>query len=147
VALSGETRRDDDLGTLERLDQGRRFLQPALGSVGEWLFRHVAGIELDRELPGFQRFVLRPIIGPGLDFARASYQTLHGEIRSEWKRRGDQLTWRIRVPANTSARVHIPSDADTAVATDGLSPVAREGRALVCDATAGTYELHSTFGN
>jgi hypothetical protein len=64
VALSGETRRHHDLGTLERLDRTKDgFFNPhmnsfnhySLGSVGEWLFRHVAGIELDPERPGFQR--------------------------------------------------------------------------------------------
>jgi alpha-L-rhamnosidase len=36
--------------------------------VGEWLFRHVTGVELDPRMPGFRRFVLRPFIGGGFDF-------------------------------------------------------------------------------
>ena len=64
------------------------FNHYSLGSIGEWLFRHVAGIEVDPEAPGFQRFMLCPYPGPGLDHARATYHTLHGEIASVWERSG-----------------------------------------------------------
>lgn len=125
--------------------QMNSFNHYSLGSVGEWLFRHVAGIELDPDAPGFQRFVLRPFIGGGLTFARATYRTHHGEISSHWKRDGEKLMWTIRVPANTTARVFVPSAADTPVATDGLVVTKRESGFAVCEAAAGTYELHSIF--
>ncbi|AKC81852.1 hypothetical protein IMCC26134_02000 [Verrucomicrobia bacterium IMCC26134] len=117
----------------------------SLGSVGEWLFRHVAGIELDPEKPGFQHFILRPFIRDGLDHARATYRTLHGEILSAWKREGDHVTWQIRVPANCTARVYIPSEAGTAVESDGLAINAREeGFAVIDQAPSGSYTFTST---
>lgn len=121
------------------------FNHYSLGSVGEWLFRHVLGIELDPEEPGFQRFVLRPFIGDGLDHAQGSYRSLHGEIRSAWRRTGAQLTWEITVPANTSARVFIPCAAGHAPETDGLAVVAREPGFAVCEAPAGTYRFVSAL--
>ncbi len=121
------------------------FNHYSLGSVGEWLFRHVAGIELDPEQPGFKRFTLQPFLGEGLDFVRASYRTLHGEIRSEWKLAGDQLTWTVVVPPNTSARILVPSEPGTDVSADGLTLSGREGRfAVVADAPAGRYTFIST---
>jgi alpha-L-rhamnosidase len=120
------------------------FNHYSLGSVGEWLFRHVAGIELDPETPGYQRFVLKPYIGAGLDFARATYRTLHGEIASHWRRDGDRLTWTVTVPANTSARIFIPSDAGTPVAADGLAVTAHEAGFAHCEAPAGSYTFAST---
>jgi alpha-L-rhamnosidase len=129
------------------------FNHYSLGSVGEWLFRHVAGIELDSEVPGFQQFVLRPFIGDGLDFTRASYRTMHGEIGSEWKRAGDKLTWTVRIPANTTARVYVPSLPQSAVTeggvsvekTVGLRVIGRDGDFLVCEAVAGSYNFISTL--
>jgi alpha-L-rhamnosidase len=127
------------------------FNHYSLGSVGEWLFRHVAGIELDPEFPGFQKFVLQPFLGEGLDFARASYRTMHGEISSEWRRAGGKLSWTIRVPANTTANVFVPSAPDSAV-TEGDGPVenspglrvaGRDGMFLVCEAVAGSYRFTS----
>jgi alpha-L-rhamnosidase len=125
------------------------FNHYSLGSVGEWLFRHVAGIELDPETPGFQKFVLRPFIGEGLDFARGSYRTMHGEIVSDWKRTGDQLTWTLRIPANTTARVFVPGGPDATVTEGGkpveqaagLRVVGRDGDFLVCEAVAGQYHF------
>ena len=133
--------------------QMNSFNHYSLGSVGEWLFRHVAGIELDPEVPGFQRFVLRPFIGQGLDFARASYRTLHGEIVSHWKRAGKKLTWTVRIPANTTARVFVPNESGTRVTesgvpvekAEGLRVIGRDGRFLVCQAGSGTYRFASSW--
>jgi len=134
--------------------QMNSFNHYSLGSMGEWLFRHVAGIELDPEAPGFQRFVLRPFIGTGLDFARASYRTMHGEITSGWKREGKKLSWSIRVPANTSARVFVPSQPGTTVTEGGVAigkavgirESGREGNFLVCETGAGKYHFISEIG-
>jgi alpha-L-rhamnosidase len=117
------------------------------------LFRHVAGIELDSEIPGFQRFVLKPFIRAGLGFARATYRSMHGEIESHWIHSGDQLTWSIRVPANTTARVFIPSEPDTLVTESGaplpsaigLRTLGNEPGYVVCEAAAGGYTFNSTL--
>ena len=133
--------------------QMNSFNHYSLGSVGEWLFRHVAGIELDPAAPGFQHFILQPFIGDGLEFARATYRTLHGEIESHWIRTGERLTWTVRVPANCSARVYIPSRADTIVTesgaprarAEGLKALGREDGFVVCSAAAGRYRFESTL--
>ena len=129
------------------------FNHYSLGSIGEWLFRHVAGIELDPDEPGFRRFVLQPYPGGGLTHARATYQTQHGEIASGWQWTGEDFRWTIRVPPNTSARVCIPSEPDTEVtsagaplgAVQGLEVAGREDRWQVCRAGAGAYEFASTL--
>ena len=121
------------------------FNHYSLGSVGEWLFRHVAGIELDPEVSGFQSFVLKPCIGAGLDYARATYRTMHGEILSDWKLAGDRLTWEVTVPPNTSASIFIPSEPGTEVGSDGLALDGREDRFALCTAPAGSYVFTSIF--
>jgi len=125
--------------------QMNSFNHYSLGSVGEWLFRHVAGIEIDPEVSGFRRFVLKPFIGRGLQFARASYRTMHGEIESHWQRAGERLTWQVRVPANTTAWIYIPSENGSMVSTDGLPLLGREGEFAICEAPAGRYEFQSTI--
>jgi alpha-L-rhamnosidase len=121
------------------------FNHYSLGSVGEWLFRHVLGIELDPEVPAYQRFVLRPFVGQGLDHARGSYRSIHGEIRSDWRRDGARLEWRVTIPANTSASVFIPSAPNAAVGTDGLAILERTDAYAVCEAPAGIYTFTSTL--
>ena len=129
------------------------FNHYSLGSVGEWLFRHVAGIELDPDECGFQRFLLHPYPGGGLSFARATYRTLHGEIASGWKWAGARFQWTIRIPANTTARIFIPSEPGTDITVGGsplaeaggLRVVGRDGRWCVCAAESGSYGFESTL--
>lgn len=129
------------------------FNHYSLGSVGEWLFRHVAGIELDPDVPGFQRFILRPFIGEGLESARSSYRTMHGEILSDWKRADGNLIWAVRIPANSSAKVFLPSNPDSVITESGV-PVekaaglrvsGRENNFLICEAVSGFYNFTSTL--
>lgn len=131
--------------------QMNSFNHYSLGSVGEWLFRHVAGIELDPEVPGFRRFVLRPFIGGGLDFARAVFHALPGKIASEWRRQGRTLEWTVRIPANTVARVVVPAAPGTTVTesgasleqSPGLHVVSRTEVSVTCEAVAGSYSFRS----
>lgn len=119
------------------------FNHYSLGSVGEWLYRHVAGIELDPAYPGYECFVLKPYLGTGLDWARATYDTMHGEISSHWQREGDRLHWDIVVPPNTRAQVWVPAAAGAEVALDGLSPGGFEEGWLRTEAPAGRYRISS----
>lgn len=121
------------------------FNHYSLGSVGEWLFRHVLGIELDPEVAGFQQFILRPFIADGLEHARGHYRTLHGEICSAWRRRDSRFEWTFTVPANTRARVYLPCAPDVIPRTDDLEITERGAGFVLCLAPAGTYTVHSTL--
>ena len=83
------------------------FNHYAFGSVGEWLFANVAGIDLMSQ--GFRHITLKPEVGPGLKFVKAHYKSVSGLIRSEWAFESDE-TWRwlVEVPPNTTATVHVP---------------------------------------
>lgn len=84
------------------------FNHYSLGSIGEWFFRYVAGIDLADQENGFGHFVLKPFPDPRLGHAGARYQSVHGEIISDWKYNGNRLFWSVTVPANTTASAHIP---------------------------------------
>lgn len=107
------------------------FNHYTLGSVSEWLYRHVAGIDLDPEYPGFRRFILRPWPDARLRSASARYHSLHGEIRSAWRISQGLLRWRVTLPPNTRARVGIPGP---------------DGSASWTEAAAGTHEFTAPWG-
>ncbi|SMF65425.1 alpha-L-rhamnosidase [Alteromonadaceae bacterium Bs31] len=94
------------------------FNHYSLGSVSEWLYRYIAGIELNPDKPGFQDFVLCPYIDSSLSYAKASYQTMFGQIESHWQYKQQTIQWDIRIPANSSARVGIPHDTIDSIAID-----------------------------
>ncbi len=85
------------------------FNHYSLGSVGEWLYRFVLGIELAPGAAGFNRVVLRPYPGGSLTFARGSFRSVRGEIATSWVDKGGRFTFSARVPPNVQASVRIPS--------------------------------------
>jgi alpha-L-rhamnosidase len=99
----------------------------ALGSVGEWLYRFVLGIDLAPGAAGFDRLILRPHPGGGLARAAGSYRSVRGPISSGWERSASRFTYRVELPPNVTASVRVPSAAGGQVRDgDGRPPAAIE---------------------
>jgi alpha-L-rhamnosidase len=107
--------------------QMNSFNHYSLGSVGEWLYRHVAGIELDADVPGFKQFVIRPHLGQGLSHAGARYESIHGPIESRWSLDGGRLKLEVTIPANTRATVYVPWEPNQKVLESGRPADQAEG--------------------
>ncbi len=113
--------------------EGRGFQDPgmnsfnhwAFGSVAEWMFRTIGGIQPDEQQPGYRHFLIRPVPGGGLTWAEARYDSLRGPIRTRWEVTAERFTLELTVPANTSATVYLPTTKLDSV-TDGGSPIAQQ---------------------
>lgn len=90
------------------------FNHYAYGSVAEWFYRYVAGIDLLHSEGTFQHFWLHPQFSPSIGSAGASYDSVYGPIESRWKygiKASDgrkTVEWIITIPANTEADVTLP---------------------------------------
>jgi alpha-L-rhamnosidase len=84
------------------------FNHYAYGAVGEWMYRTMAGIEIDPSAPGYKHVVFQPHPGGHFTEVSASHETLYGRVASHWTRSGDRFELTIEVPANTSASVRLP---------------------------------------
>ena len=60
------------------------FNHYAYGAIGDWLYRVVAGIEVDPDAPGYKRILIQPQPGGGLTYASASLDSMYGKIESKW---------------------------------------------------------------
>ena len=69
------------------------------GAMVEWLYKSMVGIKVRGE----NKFEISPIIGEGIEFAKGSYNSLYGNITSEWKKQNNVVVFDIVVPVNTSA--------------------------------------------
>ena len=98
------------------------FNHYSLGSCGEYLFGGIGGIRLAS--PGYQRIVISPVIHDGLDWAKASYNSIHGTIATDWKRQGDRVELTVVIPANTTATVCVPAT-DAAGVTESGRPASQ----------------------
>lgn len=92
-----------------------------VGDLVIWLYEYLAGIAADPDQPGFKHVVMKPHPVGDLTWVRASHCSPHGLVRSEWRRDGERFDWRIEVPANTTATVHVPAR-DAAPVTEGRRP-------------------------
>ena len=84
------------------------FNHYAYGAIGEWLYRVVAGIEIDQMNPGYKHIIIQPHPGGGLTYAKARLESMYGPIESGWKLDGKTITVDIEIPPNTSAILRIP---------------------------------------
>lgn len=83
------------------------FNHYAYGAVGEWLYRAVAGIEVDEAQPGFKHVIISPLPGGEVSFVDAGYQSLYGEIAVHWCRVDGRIRLSVRIPANTTATLKL----------------------------------------
>jgi alpha-L-rhamnosidase len=93
------------------------------GNLDAWFYQTLAGINYDKENPGFKHIILKPQPVGDLKFVKASFDSIHGLIASDWKLEGPAFVWNIRVPPNTTATVHVPTK-DAATVTEGGKPAA-----------------------
>ena len=81
--------------------------------------RYLAGV---RPLePGSRRIIVAPQPG-ALEAFTARVPTIRGPVDVRWQREGDQVALHLRIPANTTAEVHLPAG-DPAGITEGGVPL------------------------
>ncbi|MBW7458894.1 alpha-L-rhamnosidase, partial [Paenibacillus sepulcri] len=108
------------------------FNHYSLGSVGEWMFRYMGGIEADPGKPAFRHTIIRPQPGGKLTRVNAQYESLYGTVATEWHLNEEgHFRLSVRIPANTTASVHVPGRNIRLVdAPDAIGAPALGGQAL-----------------
>lgn len=133
----------------EAWDAGRGSSQNhfMLGQIIEWFYHDLAGIRGDPAGPGFKKIIIKPAVVGDLAFVRASYNSIHGPIKSEWRREGNALTLKVTIPPNTTATVWMPGLSGTGDERSKIGKYVRAiGRRQGCDLFeigSGSYEFRS----
>ncbi len=129
------------------------FNHYAYGAIGEWMYRVVAGIELDESAPGYKHTLIQPHPGGGLTHASSSIESMYGHVASGWQIAHGNLTVTVEVPPNTTAEVRLPK-ARLAEVTESGSPLAgraditqarQTGDAVTLDVGSGKYVFASAY--
>ena len=93
-----------------------------LGDLLTWYYENLAGIKSDPAAPGFKHVVMAPYFPDGLDWVDAATESPYGPIASRWSRDGQGLSWKVEIPANSTASVRIPASSAGQV-TEGGKPL------------------------
>ncbi|WP_088323859.1 alpha-L-rhamnosidase [Polaribacter tangerinus] len=84
------------------------FSHYAFGSVAEWMFQHATGIDTNKN--GYRKILIKPAISDEVEFINGTTKTINGTITSNWKIERNNLFMELKIPVNTVAKVHIPSE-------------------------------------
>ncbi|RKR79990.1 calcineurin-like phosphoesterase family protein [Mucilaginibacter gracilis] len=86
--------------------QETSFNHFSYGAVGQWFYENIAGIQATS--PGYKTIRISPEIGGNLTWAKATYKSQYGLIRSSWQLKGKQVILKVTIPKNTKAIVYVP---------------------------------------
>lgn len=84
------------------------FNHYAIGSIGEWLYRVVAGIDTDKIKPGYKHLHIRPLPSKELTYVEAILHSMYGVIKSAWEVKDDYFKMTVIIPPNTTATIDLP---------------------------------------
>jgi alpha-L-rhamnosidase len=98
---------------------------PMFGSVDEWFYRSLLGI--NEAAPGFKRIIIKPQPAGDLTWAKGNYYSVSGNIISDWKIEKDVFSLHVVIPANTSAEVWIPAQENSTVTEKGVAVEKMDG--------------------
>ena len=69
------------------------------GSIGDYFYQGLAGINPVASAPGFREVLLKPYFAPGMAHLTADHRTPLGWLRTHWQREGNRITYEVEVPA------------------------------------------------
>ncbi len=78
------------------------------GSIVEWMFRDMCGINPCEEGAGFKRFHLAPKPNYQIGSAEAVLDSVAGRIESSWRITDGKLSFRFMVPFDSEAQITLP---------------------------------------
>lgn len=80
---------------------------PMFGSVGEWFYQSLGGI--NATAPGFSKIRIKPQPAGDLTWVNCTYQSVNGPIVSNWKKEDKMFELQVTIPVNTTAQIFLPS--------------------------------------
>lgn len=94
---------------MQKLRATAQQTEPAITDTLSWMIQDLAGIRQAKGSLAYHELDMQPTFPEGMNRVSASYDSPYGTIRSQWERQDDTLLWQVSLPANTEARLHIPS--------------------------------------
>ena len=78
------------------------------GSIGDYFYRGLAGINPAIDTPGFEKIVLTPQFPPDLSYLKCGHKTPFGWVRTGWSKSEGRISYELSVPEGTLTEFTIP---------------------------------------
>lgn len=131
--------------TWEYPDNAPSQNHPMFGSIDEWFYRSLLGI--NPAAPGFEKILIKPQPAGDLTWAKGSYTSVKGLIGSDWRLEDGKFRLTAIIPPNTTAEVWIKSKEGSVLTESGKVTTAsrfENGYAMV-EVGSGTYHFESSY--
>lgn len=102
----------------------------AYGSVMEFVYRRIAGIEAKEA--GFAKIKIAPRPCKGLPVMKAEYESVRGKIVSEYSQKDGKIEYVIEIPGQFEAEIVLPNEAPVFV-KGGRHTFVRDSEDLYCE--------------
>lgn len=130
------------------------FNHYAYGAIGEWMYRVMAGLDIDEAAPGYKHILVQPQPGGGFTSVKASHDTPYGKVASAWTLQDGRFELAVEVPPNTRATVRLPKARLASVSesgkilTDGngITGHRQDGDVAVIEVGSGQYRFAYAWG-
>ena len=99
---------------------------PMFGSVSQWFYNWLGGIEPAPDAVGFDRILLHPRFVEGLEWVDCRIDTIRGPVTCNWKRIGNRIALALEVPVSATAELSLLVASAEAVTEDGHPAAASE---------------------
>jgi len=83
----------------------------AFGSVGEYFFSGVLGVEQALNSVAYRSVVISPAFLKNLNYAKGGFETIRGRVEVFWERVEDRIHMQVRIPVGMDALIRLPSSA------------------------------------
>ncbi|WP_302419715.1 alpha-L-rhamnosidase [Blautia marasmi] len=116
------------------------FNHYSYGSIVEWMFRHVAGLNPVEETPGFQKVEIKPVPDIRIGYMNMEYESAAGCYKIYWKAEDEShLSLRLTIPFGCQAELTLPYAPKDIYFTE--NPIFRQVENGICYLHAGSYEI------
>ena len=118
------------------------FNHYSYGAIEEWMMAYSVGIQRNENKPGYKDFILQPKFGGSFTHITGFFDSVYGRIESGWNKQGNQIVYKAKVPANTTATLHLQvSDPKMIKAPEGASFIKYEKGEALYSLQSGDYQF------
>lgn len=124
------------------------FNHYAYGAIGDWMYRVMAGIEIDPAAPGYKHILIQPQPGGGFTHVKAAHDAPYGKVSSAWQIKDGVFSLNVEIPANTRATIRLPhaqlsnvttGEGATLTGVNGIKAATQDGDFVVAEIGSGQY--------
>lgn len=120
-----------------------------LGHLMEWFYSGLGGIGQSENSVAYKEITIKPALIEGLSHAAASYDSSYGQIKCNWNRSDNSVTYLVEIPVNTSAVITLENASNKVVSEGGknisevrdVEVISKNDGLWICKVGSGKYSF------